>query len=212
MYAAGEYDLAGFAVGVVERAKILDGTRRGPATRSSASRRAGCTRTATRSRGACFEGEMQLGDDDRGRARRDGRRGAARADAASTRRRCSALLDAAASAVHGIAHITGGGLGGNLPRVLPDGLGARLDSGRTRGRRSSTSIATGGPVDEDEMRRTFNLGVGLRVRGRAKDGAPGGRRMRSRRRASAAWRCGEVIEVGATVAVRGRGVRESGGG
>src|SRR5262249_36016471 len=74
-----------------------------------------------------------------------------------------ALVDAGGAGLHGLAHITGGGLGGNLPRVLPDGLGARLALGSYQRPAIFDVIAKGGPVDEDEMRRTFNLGVGLVV-------------------------------------------------
>jgi phosphoribosylformylglycinamidine cyclo-ligase len=63
--------------------------------------------------------------------------------------------------VHALAHITGGGFAGNIPRVLPDGLGARV-------RKSAWSvpplfrlIAKGGGVAEDEMYRTFNMGIGM---------------------------------------------------
>jgi phosphoribosylformylglycinamidine cyclo-ligase len=65
--------------------------------------------------------------------------------------------------VHALAHITGGGFAGNIPRVLPDGLGARV-------RKSAWSvpplfrlIAKGGGVAEDEMYRTFNMGIGMVV-------------------------------------------------
>jgi phosphoribosylformylglycinamidine cyclo-ligase len=75
----------------------------------------------------------------------------------------TALLAACGDAVHGLSHITGGGLPGNLPRILPDGLGARLDLASYRRPALFDVIARGGPVEEQEMRRTFNLGVGLVV-------------------------------------------------
>ena len=72
-----------------------------------------------------------------------------------------ALLEGHAGRVHALSHVTGGGLPGNLPRVLPDGLGFALE-GRAWARPAIFElIARGGPVDEHEMRRTFNLGVGL---------------------------------------------------
>ena len=66
----------------------------------------------------------------------------------------------AAIDVHAMSHITGGGLPGNLPRVLPDGLGLRVEGTLA----SSADLRPGparGDVAEDEMRRTFNGGVGF---------------------------------------------------
>ena len=59
-----------------------------------------------------------------------------------------------------MSHITGGGLPGNLPRVLPDGCGARLQTAWERPGVFEL-IAKGGPVSETEMFRTFNMGVGM---------------------------------------------------
>jgi len=70
------------------------------------------------------------------------------------------LLDAAV--VRGAAHVTGGGLPGNLPRVLPDGLGARIDGSWPEPEIFATIRRLGG-VEETEMRRVFNLGVGFVV-------------------------------------------------
>jgi phosphoribosylformylglycinamidine cyclo-ligase len=106
-----------------------------------------------------------------------------------------ALLDGCGPALHGLSHITGGGLGGNLPRVLPDGLGARLDLGSYERPTIFQVIAEGGPVEEDEMRRTFNLGVGL-VAVVANVGArPAIEALHAA--GEKAWVLGEVIEVGA---------------
>jgi phosphoribosylformylglycinamidine cyclo-ligase len=78
-------------------------------------------------------------------------------------RAVAALLEALPEGVRGISHITGGGLGGNVPRVLPEGVGARLEMGSWQRPVVFQMIAKGGPVDEGEMRRTYNLGVGLVV-------------------------------------------------
>jgi phosphoribosylformylglycinamidine cyclo-ligase len=72
-----------------------------------------------------------------------------------------ALLCECGPDLRALCHITGGGLGGNLPRVLPDGLGARLDLATFDRPPIFRVLAEGGPVDEAEMRRTFNLGVGM---------------------------------------------------
>ena len=105
---------------------------------------------------------------------------------------CRSLLEVVE--VHAFCHVTGGGLPGNLPRVLPDGLGATVD-------RSSWSwppvfgwLADRGPVAHDEMWRTFNCGVGMVavVPADAVDAAIDHLRGRS----VAAWRLGAVVEGG----------------
>ncbi len=63
--------------------------------------------------------------------------------------------------VHALCHVTGGGLPGNLPRVLPDGLGATIDTATWRWPAIFSWLAATGPVATDEMWRTFNCGVGM---------------------------------------------------
>ncbi len=63
--------------------------------------------------------------------------------------------------VHALCHVTGGGLPGNLPRVLPPGLGAVVDAASWRWPEPFDWLAEHGPVAEDEMWRTFNCGVGM---------------------------------------------------
>ncbi len=63
--------------------------------------------------------------------------------------------------VHAFAHITGGGLPGNLPRVLPDGCGVVLDRGSWPVPRVFSEIQRRGDVSDDEMARVFNLGLGM---------------------------------------------------
>jgi phosphoribosylformylglycinamidine cyclo-ligase len=63
--------------------------------------------------------------------------------------------------VHGIAHITGGGLPGNIVRILPDGCRAVLGQSRWTAPPIFTMIQRRGRVADDEMFRTFNMGLGL---------------------------------------------------
>lgn len=72
---------------------------------------------------------------------------------------CLALLEAVE--VHALCHITGGGLPGNLPRVLPDGLGVTVDVTTWTWPPIFTWLQERGPVATDEMWRTFNCGVGM---------------------------------------------------
>ena len=194
MYAPGEYDLAGFAVGVVERDRMLDGkqARAGDVVVGVAS--SGLHSNGYSLARRVIEGEMKLGIGDRlpalGATVGQALLVPTRIYAAAVR----ALIDACGTDLHGISHITGGGLGGNLPRVLPDGLGARLDLGSYERPAIFRVIAGGGPVDEDEMRRTFNLGVGLCVVV-SREGVA--RALGALRGAGEqAWVLGEVIEVG----------------
>ena len=158
MYAAGEYDLAGFAVGVVERARIVDGksVREGDVAIGVAS--SGLHSNGYSLARAVLLDRMKLGLD----ARPDALGGETVAEALlrPTRlyaRHVKAVLEAAP--VRAMSHITGGGLPGNVPRVLPDGLGLALAGDIPRAP-IFDAIARGGPVEETEMRRTFNMGVG----------------------------------------------------
>ena len=70
--------------------------------------------------------------------------------------RLAATLD-----VHGYAHITGGGLTDNIPRVLPDGLGVRLDPRAWKREPVWEWIQSSGRISNSEMHRTFNCGIGM---------------------------------------------------
>ncbi len=63
--------------------------------------------------------------------------------------------------IHGLAHITGGGIPGNLPRVLPQGLGAVVDRAAWEVPAVFRTLQAGGKVDRYEMDRVFNMGVGM---------------------------------------------------
>jgi len=74
------------------------------------------------------------------------------------------LLDAESDVdVRAVAHVTGGGLVGNLPRVLPDGLDAVVDRSTWEVPRVFTEIQRLGRIDDEEMARVFNLGIGMVV-------------------------------------------------
>lgn len=168
MYASGEYDLAGFCVGVVERSKIIDGSQcqigdtvLGVASSGLHSNGYSLARKALLERGQLSlaapvpELDMSLGD----------------ALLVPTIIYAKAIASAIAASRDGdgparikaISHITGGGLPGNVPRVLPEGLGVHLDPRAWRRPVIFDLIAKVGDVDESEMRRTFNLGLGLVV-------------------------------------------------
>lgn len=156
MYPAGEYDLAGFCVGAAEKSRLLDGTRVaagdvlvGVASSGPHSNGYSLIRRIVGRSGADLEtpmGDTTLGD----------------ALMAPTRiyvRPALRLLEH--HAIGALAHITGGGLMENIIRVVPDNLGIRLDRGNWSMPPVFDWLREQGGLEEREMLRTFNCGVGL---------------------------------------------------
>jgi phosphoribosylformylglycinamidine cyclo-ligase len=162
MYAEGEYDLAGFAVGIVARSRIVDGR----SVREN-DRAIGLASSGLHSNGYSLARKVAfdiMGLSPGDRPPELAGKTVAEALLAPTRlyaRHVAALL-AAGIELRAMSHITGGGLPGNLPRVLPEGLGVRLEGSWPRPGIFDL-LARGGPVEEAEMRRAFNLGVGFVV-------------------------------------------------
>ncbi len=160
MYAAGEYDLAGFAVGVVARKKIVDGKKVSKGDRIIALASSGLHSNGySLARRVLFDA-MKLAPADR--PAKLGGVSVGEALLAPTRlysRHVQAVL-AAGVDIHAMSHITGGGLPGNLPRVLPDRLGARLAASDAWKRPAILELLSE-KVEEHEMRRVFNLGIGF---------------------------------------------------
>jgi len=155
MYASGEYDLAGFAVGVVARKKIVDGKRVGEGDAVIALPSSGL-----HSNGYSLARKVLTDLDER--PTELGGKSVGEALLVPTRlypRAVQAVI-AAAIDVRAMSHITGGGIPGNVPRVLPEGLGVSIDQPWVRPPVFDL-IARRGPVAEAEMRRTFNVGVGF---------------------------------------------------
>ena len=160
-YDGGRYDLAGFAVGVVDRSAILDGqaVAKGDVLLGVAS--SGLHSNGySLARAALIEGDDPLPID----APAEGmERPLGDVMLEPTRIYVKAALAAIeAGGVHALCHVTGGGLPGNLPRVLPEGHGAVVD-GRWDEPAIFDLIRRRGAGAESEMRRTFNLGIGFVV-------------------------------------------------
>ena len=151
MYGADDLDLAGFALGIVERDAVVD-----PARVEAGDALIGLAATGVHSNGFTLVRRLLeragLGPDD------------APGDLlAPTRIYASASAAVrAACDVRAMAHITGGGLPGNLPRALPEGLGASVDEARWPAPAVFAWLAGLG-VERDEMRRVFNGGLGYVV-------------------------------------------------
>jgi phosphoribosylformylglycinamidine cyclo-ligase len=159
-YRPGRYDLAGFAVGIVERSKVIDGSRPRPGDviiglASSGAHSNGFTlvRKIVEERGLEYSEYF-----DEGRTLGEELLTPMRIYVPEI----MGLLEEGVD-VRAIAHVTGGGIPGNLPRVLPDGVGARLEKSRWPVPRIFSSIAEWGAVSEDEMYSVFNMGLGMLV-------------------------------------------------
>jgi phosphoribosylformylglycinamidine cyclo-ligase len=157
-YAKGEYDLAGFSVGVVERSRIVDGSKVTPGDLVL-----GIASSGVHSNGYSLARKALLEKHPLD-AKLDGLGGRTLADALLEPTRIYAkdvlaLLEKVE--VRSFAHITGGGLPGNVPRNLPDGTKAVLDERRWPRPAVFDVIEREGQVPRDEMYRTFNMGLGL---------------------------------------------------
>ncbi len=147
-YARNEYDLAGFCVGVVEKSRILDGSRVGASDAVIGMASSGLHSNGYSLARKVFEDELSPE--------------LARELLEPTRiyvKDCLALRDAVD--VHAFAHVTGGGLPGNLPRVLPAEHRAVLRRGSWPVPPIFQRIRQAGRVAEGEMLRTFNMGIGM---------------------------------------------------
>ena len=159
MYAADDYDLAGFCVGAVERDRVLTGQAiaAGDVVLGLASsgvhsngfslvRRLAADKGWKLDRPALFDADVLLID----------------ALMAPTRIYVKSLLPLLADgAVKGLAHITGGGLLENIPRVLPEGTHARIDADAWAQPRLMAFLQAQGNIEPEEMARTFNCGIGM---------------------------------------------------
>ena len=159
MYPEGEYDLAGFAVGVVEKSKVINGR----------SIRPGDVVLGLASNGAHSNGyslirkiiERSNPDLD---AEFDGGKTLRQAIIAPTRLYVKPILAALEKfEIKGMAHITGGGLTENIPRVLPENCVAQIDAQSWPLPKLFQWLQQAGNVERQEMYRTFNCGIGMAV-------------------------------------------------
>ena len=161
-YAAGEYDVAGTIVGVVDRAKIVDGTRIAAGDVALGLPSVGLqTNGYTLARKVFFETMGKKPQD-----RLDELDGRAIGDALldphlSYGKPMEPLLEA--DLVHGMAHLTGGGFYDNIPRVLPESLDVVVKAGAWPVPPIFQVIEREGSVSFEEMHRVFNMGIGMVV-------------------------------------------------
>ncbi|KAF8101937.1 hypothetical protein N665_0201s0233 [Sinapis alba] len=187
-YAEGEYDLSGFAVGIVKKDSVINGKNIvagdvliGLPSSGVHSNGFSLVRKVVARSGLSLKDELPGGSTTLGEALM-----------APTVIYVKQVLDIISrGGVKGIAHITGGGFTDNIPRVFPDGLGAVIHTDTWELPPLFKWIQQSGRIEDSEMRRTFNLGIGmvlvvspeaaLRILGEAKNGD------------YVAYRIGEVI-------------------
>jgi len=167
-YAEGEYDLAGFIVGAVERGRVIDGSALAPGDILVGLPSSGLhTNGFSLARRIVFE-QLGLTVDSR-----VAELGETVGDALLRVHRSylPAILPALEEPglVRALAHITGGGITDNLPRVLPAGCRAMIDKSAWHIPALFRFLADAGQVPEDDMYRSFNMGVGLIVACRPAD-------------------------------------------
>ena len=159
---SGKFDIAGFSVGVVDR-----GSELGPENVRAGDLLVGLRSPGLRSNGYSLARKVLLEDS---ALPLDGPAwpGAGTTLADELLRpsviyapRVLAAVRAGGGAVHAAAHITGGGMPGNLVRALPDGCSAIVDRSSWAEPEIFGLIRRSGPVDDDEMERVFNLGIGM---------------------------------------------------
>jgi phosphoribosylformylglycinamidine cyclo-ligase len=167
LYKPGEYDLAGFAVGVVDRKKIIDGKKIKPGDRVI-----GLPSTGLHSNGYSLARkiifdlmELKMADRPEGLGQEVGA-----ALLAPTKIYVKSVLALRKEVdILGMAHITGGGFTDNIPRVLPKGVKAVIEKGSWPVPPVFSLLKKGGRLEDAEMLRTFNCGIGLIMVVRAKD-------------------------------------------
>lgn len=187
-YSNGEYDLAGFCVGVVERLRIIDGRRITPGDALI-----GLASSGLHSNGYSLARKVLL---ERARLALSSTppplsRALGDELLEPTRiyaRDVQALEEAVE--VRGLAHITGGGIPGNLPRCLPEGTRAVLQERAWKRPAIFDLIARVGKVERDEMFSTFNMGLGM-IAVVSSECAPAALRVLEQRKVTA-WRVGRI--------------------
>ncbi len=162
MYAKGDFDLAGFSVGVVEKSEILDPANVkagqvliGLASSGPHSNGYSLVRKVIEVSGASLDDDFMVGDT---------KTTLGKALLAPTTLYVKPLLDALKNhTIHAVAHITGGGLTENLPRVMPENSKGVIDLNSWQRPEVFAWLQEQGNIEEQEMLRTFNSGIGMVV-------------------------------------------------
>ena len=160
-YPDGEYDLAGFAVGIVDKKKVINGKNI----------QAGDVLLGIKSSGVHSNGyslvRKLFGDSDRAELEKyDERLGASPAEVLLTPTKIyvrSILTLVAKVPVKGIAHITGGGFIENIPRIFPEGIGCEIDKNSYEVPAVFRVMQERAGISDEQIYNTFNMGIGMVV-------------------------------------------------
>ena len=158
MYDAGEYDLAGFCVGVVERSQLIDGSKI-----NDGDVIIGLPSSGIHSNGFSLVNKIIETTDTSLDEKIDGKTLGDLLLQPTIIYTDIVLSLIDKFSVHGLCHITGGGLTENVPRVIPDGYAAHIDTASWNRSALFNWLQKMGQVDEDEMLRVFNCGLGMLV-------------------------------------------------
>jgi len=188
MYEHGDYDLAGFAVGAVEKDQLIDGSKVAAGDRLVALPASGPHANGYSLIRKIIERAQPDWNSPEGKQLLDQLLAPTRIYA----RAVQALAEQVD--IHAMSHITGGGLTENLPRVFPDELAASIDWSSWERQAVFDWLAEHGNVQDAEMRRTFNNGVGMVVIVAADQAEAAVSAMRAA--GEEAWVLGEIVERG----------------
>ena len=158
-YPAGEYDLAGFTVGLVDREKSISG-----AAVAEGDVLVGIASSGVHSNGYSLVRRLVLTEGRDLNAPVEALGGRSWGETLLTPTKIyvkSALAACKAAIVHGIAHITGGGFNENIPRILPDGLTAEIELGTWPVLPVFTELQKLGGLGDRQIYNTFNMGIGM---------------------------------------------------
>lgn len=157
-----DYDIGGFAVGVVDRPRIIDGKRI-----AEGDVIIGCDSSGLHSNGFSLVRKVMFGLKGLTVESRIDELGCTLGEAmlVPTKIYCRQMLDVLAKGrdVRGMVHVTGGGFFENMPRIFPAGLGARVSKASYRVPALFEVIRSCGAIEEREMYATFNMGIGLMI-------------------------------------------------
>ncbi|MDA0364273.1 MAG: phosphoribosylformylglycinamidine cyclo-ligase [Chloroflexi bacterium] len=201
LYRSGDFDLAGFVVGVTERDAVIDGSRLAPGDALIALPSGGLQTNG-------FSLVREIWGLGKGLGEEHDREvlnttfeelGGTLGDAlVAPHRSFYPALRELLPRIHGIAHITGGGIPGNLPRILPDTLAAAIDRASWELPAVFELIRRTGSIEESEMFSTFNMGAGMILAVAEADASDVLEAL-----PEGAWRVGEVVARGDGSAIRG---------
>ena len=191
MYSEGDYDLAGFCVGIVEKSAIIDGSKV-----AAGDALIGIAASGPHSNGYSLVrkvlevSQASLSDDCGGQPLGDALLAPTRIYVKSVRQ----LLDQVD--IHAMSHITGGGLLENIPRVMPENTRARINAGSWEMPAVFKWLQAEGNIETSEMHRTFNCGVGMVLVVSAEDADTAIESLNAS--GESAWLLGDVVSSNGT--------------